>query len=279
MVKSSSFIDIQVLAYDECEERIRRLFDKALLFFLEEEGSYRSLPVKLGDGEKIDLFQLFVLVRERGGSCSVSSRGLWGLVAEKLDLDRLVSPSLRLVYSKYLNRIEKWAKESSRIVNWENQDCKKEGCYGGLLHELGEGFKGLLENGSSQKRIRDMIVGCSSSSEFYRSMKRSRDSSHCGKLEVSSVVVSDDPVVSSKVEGLDFSFKNKGDISKMLKWLNLVARSPKDPSQVKYYTGNAYWMQLVKGRKALAVERDYQSVCVLRRVLILLFSSLTCENH
>lgn len=39
---SSSFIDIQVLSFDECEERIRKLFDKALLVFLEEEGSYRT---------------------------------------------------------------------------------------------------------------------------------------------------------------------------------------------------------------------------------------------
>ncbi|KAL1194192.1 AT-rich interactive domain-containing protein 2 [Cardamine amara subsp. amara] len=265
---SSSFIDIEVKSIDECEERIRRLFDKALLVFLEEEASssYGRLPVILGDGKKVDLFELFVLVREREGFDSVSKKGLWGLVAEKLGLDRLVSPFLRLIYFKYLNRIEKWAMESSKIVVWENQDCKKKGCYGGMLHELGEGFKGLLENGSCRKRNRDMVVGCESSlDDFHRAMKRSRVSNHHDgeRLEVSCVALSDDFAVSTKVQGLD---KKKGDLSKMFKWLTLAARSPEDPSigviphhskWNKYNTGNAHWIQLVRARNALIVQRDY----------------------
>lgn len=42
---SCSYIDVEVKASDECEERLKRLFDQALLIFLEEEGNNnRPLP-------------------------------------------------------------------------------------------------------------------------------------------------------------------------------------------------------------------------------------------
>lgn len=267
---SCSLIDIEVKYIDECEERLRRLFDQALLVFLEEEGNRKPLPVILGDGKKVDLFKLFLLVREREGFDSVCRNGLWDLVAEKLGLDCLVSPSLRLIYSKYLDRMEKWAMEQSRTVNWDNQDSKKKGCYGGLLYELGNGFKGLLENGKCQKRNRAVAFGWNnieeSGSEIHR--KRFREGSHDDDdddgVEMSCAVVSDDSVLCTEEEGLDLSWKKQEDLPGLLKWLTSVARCPLNPSigviphcsKWKKYTGNESWLQVTRAKNALLVQRD-----------------------
>ncbi|KAF8109704.1 hypothetical protein N665_0093s0057 [Sinapis alba] len=259
---SCSYIDVDVKVSDECEERLKRLFDQALLIFLEEEGNNnKPLPAILGEGKTVDLFKLFVLVREREGFDSVSRKGLWDSVAERLGLDSSVSPSLRLVYSKYLDRMEKWALEKSRIVNWDDGDSKKKGCYGGMLHELGDGLKGLLENGKCPKRNRAMAFGCrhveESGSEFHSPGKRFRECDLDDEEEVgtSCVVLSDD----SEEEGLGKQETLQG----MLEWVTLVALCPHDPSigviphcsKWKEYTGNECWIQVTRAKKALLVQR------------------------
>lgn len=248
---SCSYIDVDVKVSDECEERLKRLFDQALLIFLEEEGTNRPLPAVIGEGKTVDLFKLFVLVREREGFDSVSRKGLWDSVAERLGLDCSVSPSLRLVYTKYLDRMEKWAVEKSRIVNWDDGDSKKKGCYGGMLHELGDGFKGLLENGKCPKRNRAMAFGCSnveeSGSEFHSPRKRFRECEE--EVGTSCVVLSDD----SEEEGLEKQETLHG----MLKWLSSVALCPHDPSiGVIPHCSNKCWIQVTRAKKALLVQRD-----------------------
>ncbi|EOA20252.1 hypothetical protein CARUB_v10000553mg [Capsella rubella] len=261
---SGSYVDVKIEYIDECENRLRRLFDQALLFFLEEEGNVSSLPAVLGDGENVDLFKLFVLVCEREGFDSVSRNGLWDSVAEKLGSDCYVSPSLRLVYSKYLDRMEKWAVEETRILN---RDGKKKGCYGGMLQELGNGFKGLLENGNCQKRNRAVALGCNlieeSFSEFHR--KRFRESRYDEEGVGSSFVdVLNESVVCAEEKGLDLSSKKKGgDLQEMLQWLTSVARSPHDPSigviphcsKWRYYTGKECSIKAIKAKNALLVPR------------------------
>ncbi|CAH8272964.1 unnamed protein product [Arabidopsis lyrata] len=264
---SCSFIDVEIKYVDECEERLKSLFDQALLVFLEEEGNKRPLPAVLGDGEKVDLFKLFVLVREKGGFESVSRKGLWEVVAEKLGFDCSVAPSLRLIYSKYLDQMEKWAVEESRIVNWDNKDSKKRGCYGGLLLELGDGFKGLLDNGKCQKRNRDVAFGCKhteeSCSEFDRSRKRVRESNDDDdkRVEMSCVAISDESVVCAVEEGLlELSLEKKqDDLPGMLKWLASVATSPHDPSIGVIPHSSKWkecWLQVARAKNALLVQRN-----------------------
>ncbi|KAG7620092.1 ELM2 domain [Arabidopsis suecica] len=267
---SCSYVDVEIKYVDECEERLRRLFDQALLVFLEEEGSIKPLPAVIGDGKNVDLFKLFVLVREREGFDTVSRKRLWEVVAEKLGFDCSLVPSLILIYLKYLNRMEKWAVEESRIVNWDNKDSEKKGCYGGMLHELGNGFKSLLDNGKCQKRNRAVAFSCNhmeeSCSEFDRSRKRFRESDDDDKgVGLSSVVIREESVVCAVEEGLsDFSLEKRDDLPGMLKWLALVATSPHDPaigviphsSKWKQYNGNKCWLQVARAKNSLLVQRD-----------------------
>lgn len=169
-----------------------------MLIFFEEEGNNRFFFVVIGEGKMVDLFKLFVLVREGGGFDLVFRKGLWDLVVGRLGLDCLVFLFLRLVYFKYLDWMEKWVVEKLRIVNWDDGDSKKKGCYGGLLYELGDGFKGLLENGKCLKCNRVMFFGCryveEFGFEFYSFRKRFRECEDDDDEEVGMfcVVFSDD---------------------------------------------------------------------------------------
>lgn len=249
---SGSYKNVEIGLFDECEERLKILFEQALLVFLEEEGSNRPLPAVIGEGETVDLFKLFVLVREREGSDSVSRKGLWDSVAEQLGFDCSVTPSLRLVYSKYLDRMEKWAVGKSRIVSWGHQDGKEKGCYEGLLHELKDGFNGLLGNGKCGKRSRATVFGCKhveeSCSESHRHKKRflecDLDDDDEEELGLSCVVISD--------ESEEEDSEKEETLQGMLKWLTSVARCPHNPS----IGSNECWIQVTRAKKALLVQRD-----------------------
>ncbi|CAH2071197.1 unnamed protein product [Thlaspi arvense] len=266
---SCSYIDVEIEVVDECEVRLKRLFDQALLIFLEEEGKSRPLPAVLGEGKKVDLFKLFLLVREREGFDSVSSKGLWESVVEKLGLDCSVSPSLRLIYSKYLARMEKWAVEKSRAVSWDTRDGNKKGCHEGMLHELGDGFKGLLENGNCRKRNRGLVFGCNhveeSGSEFERSSKRLVD---CG-LEDDEEEVGMSCDDEEEEEDLDLSLEKEETLQGMLKWLTSVATCPHNPTigviphwlKWKECAGkNECWIKVARAKNALLVQRDNSDI-------------------
>ncbi|XP_021894019.1 AT-rich interactive domain-containing protein 1 isoform X2 [Carica papaya] len=75
-------------------------------------GSSRPLPPMLGDGQSVDLLKLFLLVREKGGYDAVSENGLWDLVTEESGLALDAASSVKLVYTKYLDALERWLGET-----------------------------------------------------------------------------------------------------------------------------------------------------------------------
>ncbi|RHN80247.1 putative transcription factor & chromatin remodeling ARID family [Medicago truncatula] len=75
-------------------------------------GTVRPVPVMLGEGQLLDLYQLFALVKEKGGYDAVSRKGLWNSVIVELGLDLRVLASVKLVFDKYLNDFEGWLRKS-----------------------------------------------------------------------------------------------------------------------------------------------------------------------
>ncbi|XWS35802.1 hypothetical protein CRYUN_Cryun20dG0027200 [Craigia yunnanensis] len=123
-------------------DKLRFWFNKFLGSFLNEicaQGCFWPLPPMLGDGQPVDLFKLFLIVREKGGYNAVSESGLWDLVAEESGLGLTVASSVKLVYVKYLVSLERWLE---RIV--QSEDSKSESNYSGHLMELGAELKGFL---------------------------------------------------------------------------------------------------------------------------------------
>lgn len=129
-------------------KRLRLCFDQFLRFFLKQiyaQDSFRPLPPMLKDGQPIDLFRLFLVVREKGGYDKVSKNGLWDLVAKESGLGLSASVSVKLVYVKYLDALERWL---DRVAD-DKKDPKINSIdtgssLSGYLMKLGAEFEGFL---------------------------------------------------------------------------------------------------------------------------------------
>ncbi|KAK7389934.1 hypothetical protein VNO78_25231 [Psophocarpus tetragonolobus] len=93
-------------------------FEKLLAKLLHEICGFdyfQSFPAMLGNGQPIDLYKLFLVVRRKGGYDVVCDRKLWDMVGEMSSLGVNVGPSVKLVYSKYLSVLDSWLKNMVEI--------------------------------------------------------------------------------------------------------------------------------------------------------------------
>lgn len=147
--------------------QLRACFDKFLESFLREICGLDSclwiLPPMLRNGQFADLLRLFFVVRAKGGYNVVSKNGLWELVAVECGLDLNLVASVKLVYSKYLDALERWLErlvhDKESISNSNDSGFN----VGGFLMESGSAFKGLISEaperiGSSERMFVDLNV-------------------------------------------------------------------------------------------------------------------------
>jgi len=129
---------------DHVQGKQKSLFSQYFSVYLKEncsKGNVRHVPVMLGDGQLLDLYQLFSLVKEKGGYDAISRKGLWDSVIDELGLDLRILASVKLVYEKYLSDFEGWLRKT-----FEEKSCKN-GSHGYLNSfpiDLEEEFQSLL---------------------------------------------------------------------------------------------------------------------------------------
>ncbi|WOG81260.1 hypothetical protein DCAR_0100405 [Daucus carota subsp. sativus] len=132
--------------FHDCKDDLESLFDQVIPIFLREisvDNCARPLPAMLSNGQPVNLFQLFCVVKRNGGFCNVSENGMWGLVAEGCGFSPVLMSSIELVYIKYLNELDGWLRKikmDARMDNGETQIIKKLG----LLIEESKELKGLV---------------------------------------------------------------------------------------------------------------------------------------
>ncbi|MCH96921.1 AT-rich interactive domain-containing protein 2-like [Trifolium medium] len=110
---------------DHDSAKQKSLFSQQFSVYLEENcsrGNVRPVPVILGDGQLLDLYQLFSLVKEKGGYDAVSRKGLWYSVIIELGLDLHVLASVKLIYDKYLRDFEGWLSKTKRVTVNQTSD-------------------------------------------------------------------------------------------------------------------------------------------------------------
>ncbi|XP_031275789.1 AT-rich interactive domain-containing protein 1 isoform X1 [Pistacia vera] len=138
-------------------KKLRLCFDQFLRFFLKQiyaQDSLRPLPPMLKDGQPIDLLKLFLVVREKGGYDKVSTYGLWDLVAKESGLGLSASVSIKLVYAKYLDALERWL---DRVAD-DRRDSKSNSVdtgssLSGYLMKLGAEFEGFLSGSKKTDEV------------------------------------------------------------------------------------------------------------------------------
>ncbi|KAH7513100.1 hypothetical protein FEM48_Zijuj12G0160600 [Ziziphus jujuba var. spinosa] len=126
--------------------KLRCWFDQCLGVFLKEicaKDTFRPLPPMLGDGQCVDLFKLFSVVREKGGCNAVSEKKLWDSVAEESGLGLSFTAAVKLVYIKYLDTLERWLgrvalKDPKSSLSSSGSDLDE------YLMELQAGFKRFM---------------------------------------------------------------------------------------------------------------------------------------
>jgi hypothetical protein len=133
----------------ELDFQLRSRFDKFLDSFFKEICGLDSclwiLPPMLGNGQFVDLLKLFLAVSEKGGYGVVSENGLWDLVAREFGFGLNLAPTVKLVYIKYLDSLERWLERLLVDGIGLNAELSDRGVnVGGALMELGAEFKGLL---------------------------------------------------------------------------------------------------------------------------------------
>ncbi|KAH9604128.1 hypothetical protein KSS87_010468, partial [Heliosperma pusillum] len=69
---------------------------------------FRPLPPRLGNGDCIDLLELYFVVKEKGGFEVISEKNLWGEVSLQCGLGSGFGSAFKLIYDKYLSSLEDW---------------------------------------------------------------------------------------------------------------------------------------------------------------------------
>ncbi|XP_043718360.1 AT-rich interactive domain-containing protein 2-like isoform X2 [Telopea speciosissima] len=281
-----------------CKDKLRCLFDHILTVFLKEISTgqeLRSLPSMLGDGQCVDLFKLFWVVRHKGGYDCVCKNELWSSVAEESGLGSGVASSLKLIYVKYLDILDRWLQRIFKDKGLRKGSSDSGGELGVLPAELRTEFEGMLSELSDQMKIdggrvqldsgknefllpamdsrtREFLLPAMDSGKHEFRLPFTGDSDYT--LEVPSAMQADDDKNyiedDKEVEMLDcradiVSRKREREclLSGMLNWVIEAAKNPCDPaigkipewSEWKSHEGNEFWVQAVLARESLLMRK------------------------
>ncbi|RDX95313.1 AT-rich interactive domain-containing protein 1, partial [Mucuna pruriens] len=138
--------DIDIVGGLNDETRCR--FEEFLVEFLSEicaTNCFLPFPPMLGDGKRVDLYKLFLVVRGKGGYDAVCNGKLWDSVGEESGLGVSVGSSVKLVYSKYLGVLDGCMKKvAGSKVSPESGLVDDRDKFGRRLMELQAEVEGLL---------------------------------------------------------------------------------------------------------------------------------------
>jgi len=110
-------------------------------------------PPMLADGQDVDLYRLFLVVRGKGGYDAVCNGKLWDSVGEESGMGVSVGSSVELVYSRYLSVLDSWMKKVAESkVSPEFGVVDNRDKFGRRLMELQAEVEGLL-SGCAEDRV------------------------------------------------------------------------------------------------------------------------------
>lgn len=257
------------------EDKLRCLFNHFLCTLLKQNSGsdcFRPLPPMLGDEKSVDLFKLYLVVRERGGYESVSTNGLWDWVAEESGLGSGVGSAVKLIYIKYLDSLDRCLQ---RIVRDSGADLSA--CLMELEREFREVSSEILDpkkkdgeypyldlekshlNSTNVGKLRndDEVPSSIASNEARKNVEDLRNAS-----EGKDSMISDSTVVTEEVSNR----KRRRECCRgMLDWVVEVAKDPCDPEvgslpekfQWKSYGSEQLWKQVLLAREAMFLKRSF----------------------
>ncbi|KAL6494009.1 hypothetical protein OROGR_031918 [Orobanche gracilis] len=265
---------------ESSDKEVRTLFNEFVAAFLKEllgHRWFRPLPPVIGLNQEVDLFELHIAVRKRGGYNSVSRNGFWSLVATDCGFDSGFGSALKLVYVKYLDTLARWL---SKILKDKTVDIgvKEEyHVFSGPFMELGSDLKRFLSDKEEEDfvGIINSALGSDHEDLDFLDLKVDVNSVHekwsnentggHAKVEENQYV---DKCVNGeewKLDGASVSRKRKRKCySGMLKWISMVAKDPCDcaidplPERHKWncYGTEMEWKKILLAREAMLLKKN-----------------------
>lgn len=265
----------------------KSLFYKLFPVYLKDscsKGGVRPVPVFVGDHERLDLYKLFSLVKERGGYAVVSKKGLWGSVTTGLGLNHKVCSSVKLIYDKYLNDFERWLKKTIEEKNLKNGNNGCDWGFKWLPLDVEKEFRGLLCPNLKDKDDDEIVkseknkikkntglVNRKNDNNLLDTKDQNNKSEDVQQIdgdndEKSCKGVRNDPATlgAKGAEKVFNSFKRKSEeLSGMLNWMKHIAEHPLDPltqpipkpSKWKEYKGQDFFGQFLRAREVLSLRQ------------------------
>ncbi|GFP91498.1 AT-rich interactive domain-containing protein 1 [Phtheirospermum japonicum] len=250
---------------DESDKKDKTLFDEFIATFVKEifgPNCFRPLPPVIGVGQEVDLFELHIVVKNRGGFNSVSRNGSWGLVATDCGFDSRFGSPLKLVYAKYLYTLDIWLKKvhkDKKIV--EDIGAKEEFLgFSGPFMELEADLKVFLSD-----KVKKEFAGFNDELGFLDSKIDFKS------VHEKSVKVEEYQCVNGDEQKMDedlISKKRKRDCYLgLVKWVREVAKDPCDlaveplPERHKWkgYGVEMKWKQILMAREAMLLKKNVDS--------------------
>lgn len=272
---------------DHDKAKQKSLFCQIFSVYVKENGSrgnVRPVPALLGDGQLLDLYQLFSVVKERGGYDAVSRKGLWDSVIAELGLDLQVLSSVKLVYDRYLSDFESWLSKTIEEKSFKNGN---HGLFKSLPLDLEKEFRSLLCSNLKDKKDDDFVELESSNiikhidlvnqkSDGFLLDTKNRNNKSEGVQHVDGDGDDDDENFSKgvkddlaaacvEISGKEFNSRKRKreELSGMVNWMRHVAKYPlepvaqpiPEPSKWKEYKGHGFFPQILRARDARSVRK------------------------
>lgn len=275
-----------------------RRFEELLGEFLQALNLLRPYPPMMGDGKKVDLYKLYMVVKGKGGFEAVTNGKLWDLVGEESGCGVRVGPTVKLFYGKYLSPLDTWGKKfgDSKVV----PECVLVGDrdrFGRCLMELKAEVRGMLDGRAAADEVDgeevklcglmdESVLGnlCEGNDrmgvlEGFDGGKMSAEP----EIDASDAVNSSLPGLLSEGEKCDDGVvvlaSSGGDSEKfgckrkrqsmldLLRWLAGVAKNPYDPavgavpekSKWNSYSNQEFWKQVLLFREAVFFKKVFES--------------------
>lgn len=233
----------------------------------------------VGDGQCVDLFKLYWIVKEKGGYDSVTENSSWGAITEEAGLGMDFGAPVKLIYKKYLEPLDRWLWRivEEKGIQWLWRIIEDKGLSGGLDAET-KGLLGrVLDGKKSLKRKESSSKELSTESKVANTPAKAKE--NWALMVKGSLCNDDDDDDNDDVVILESYHANANGVSKplkrvrkgngkgegeyafgMLNWVKKIAKDPCNPA-----IGRA-----LEGFRPNVQEVEYQKqACMVRKALLL----------
>uniref|UniRef100_A0A7N0U624 ARID domain-containing protein n=2 Tax=Kalanchoe fedtschenkoi TaxID=63787 RepID=A0A7N0U624_KALFE len=257
---------------------MRGLFDQINLILCRDliggaggDGVVEAFPPVLSDGRVVDLFELYEAVRARGGCARVCKKGWWHCVAAELDLSDCFKRSLRPIYMKYLDELDRRVHEANKtevakgadknpdLLSSNVVEAESKVDAFGVVRRRKEGGVAQVESEGGDSELDSMIKEFARKLSRLRKKKLPQGGGQKNQKKKKNSRDNDEKSVKSKTVCASTEpghrKRKRESVHGLLKWVTRVAKNPMKYAAEVHNRSKGYYAESLSARQALSVKR------------------------